>query len=305
MDRMAAMQAFVRVVDAGSFSAAARQLGVGQPAVSKTIAQLEDRLGVRLLVRSTHGLMPTNAGQHYYDRAREAIAAADEAERAARGAGRGLIGTLRLSAPTTFARMHIIPALGDFMAAHGEVEVEMILDDRIIDLVREGIDVALRMGELADSSATARRIATAMHALVATPAYLAREGEPMVPADLAGHAAIVRTRAASEHWLFTKGGVKAAIELRGRLRVSSAEGVRSAVLADMGLTIASRWMFAPELASGTVRELLPDWRLPTIDLWALYPTGRLASAKARAFTDFIAPRLARAEAASALQENET
>src|ERR1700759_855193 len=152
MDRLKAMQAFVHVVDSGSFFAAARRLNVGQPAPSKSIAQLEDRLGVKLLVRTTRGLAPTEAVLKFYERARRSIEEADEAERAARGAGAGLAGKLRVSAAVTFARIHLMPRLPEFLAQHPDLEMEVVLDDRDIDLVREGVDVALRMGKLADSS---------------------------------------------------------------------------------------------------------------------------------------------------------
>ena len=187
MDRLLAMAAFVRVVEAGSFSAAARVLEVGQPAVSKTVAQLEQRLGVKLLLRSTHGLTPTEAGVRFYERARVAIQEADEAELAARGAGTGLSGRLRISAAPTFARLHVIPHLPRFLAAHPDLEVDVVLDDRTIDLLAEGIDVSLRMGALADSSVVARRLASSPRSVFATTGYLARAGVPRVPADLADH----------------------------------------------------------------------------------------------------------------------
>jgi DNA-binding transcriptional LysR family regulator len=157
MDRMAAMETFVRVVDAGSFSGAAKQLRLGQPAVSKTIAQLEERLGVRLLLRSTHGLKPTVAGQNFYERAKRAIEEAEGAELAARGAGATLSGRLRICAPVTFARLHVIPHLPLFLAEHPALDVDVLLSDAPKDLIEGGIDVALRLGELADSSFTARR----------------------------------------------------------------------------------------------------------------------------------------------------
>ncbi|MBN8898345.1 MAG: LysR family transcriptional regulator, partial [Rhodospirillales bacterium] len=176
MDRYQSMVTFVRVVETGSFSAAARQLNVGQPACSKTIAQLENRLQVSLLIRSTHKLAPTEAGQRFYERASAAIREADEAELAARGAGAGLSGCLRISAATTFARLHIVPKLPRFLALHPELEVDVVLDDRIIDLVAEGIDISLRMGNLPDSAAVARKVATGGRSVLATPAYLARAG---------------------------------------------------------------------------------------------------------------------------------
>ena len=286
MDRYQAMTTLVRVVETGSFSAAARQLNIGQPAVSKTIAQLEDRLQVSLLIRSTHGLTPTEAGQRFYERAKAAIKEADEAELAARGAGAGLSGCLRVSAATTFARLHVVPLLPRFLERHSELEIDVILDDRVIDLVAEGVDVSLRMGALPDSSAVARRLATGSRSVIATPAYLARAGEPHVPADLAGHQAIVYSQL-SNVWSFTRDGAEASVAVSGRVRVSAAEGLRAAVLADMGLTIASDWMFEPELASGAVRRLLADWTLPSIDLWAVFPAGRMTSAKARAFASFV------------------
>ena len=299
MDRLQAMTAFVRVVESGSFSSAARQLGVGQPSVSKTIAQLEKRLQVRLLVRSTHALSPTDAGLRFYERARQAIREVDEAELEARGAGAGLSGRLRISAPTTFARLMIVPRLPAFLARHPSLDIDVVLDDRVIDLVSEGIDIALRLGTLADSTAVARKIASGGLSVVATAAYLRHAGALKAPADLAQHHAVVYSQL-GDHWTFRRGDTAVSVAVRGRLRVSAAEGIRAAVLADMGLAVASDWMFAPELASGAVRRVLLDWTLPPIDLWAVFPTGRLASAKARAFADFVESTLRAVPAAAAL-----
>jgi len=286
MDRLQAMTTFVRVVENGSFSGAAKQLNVGQPAVSKTIAQLEDRLQVRLLLRSTHGLTPTEAGQRFYERARRAIEEANEAELEARGAGASLSGRLRVSAATTFARLHVVPHLPAFLKANPDLEIDVILDDRVIDLVAEGVDMALRMGELPDSAAVARKLASGRRSVIATPAYLERCGIPQSPAELGSHQALIYSQASSG-WTFKRGSAETSVSVHGRVRVSAAEGLRAAVLADMGLTIASDWMFSPELESGAVRRLLEAWALPTIDLWAVFPTGRLASAKAHAFATFV------------------
>lgn len=292
MDRLAAMETFVRVVETGSFSAAARALNVGQSAVSKTVAQLEARLDVRLLMRSTRGLTPTEAGQSFYDRARRAIEEADEAELVARGAGAGLTGRLRVCAAVTFARLHVIPRLPKFLAAHPGLTADVVLDDRVVDLVEEGVDVALRMGELEDSSSlTARKIASARHHVVGTPAYFARSGVPATPSDLAGHDAVIYTRQ-GDTWQFCQRSNEVSVRVSGSLRVNAAEGVRAAVLADMGLAIASAWMFGPEFASGDVRVVLTDWSLPLLDLWAVYPTGRMPTAKARAFAAFVEAELA-------------
>ncbi|WP_294212144.1 LysR family transcriptional regulator [uncultured Sphingomonas sp.] len=286
MDRYQAMATLVRVVETGSFSAAARLLNVGQPAVSKTIAQLEGRLQVSLLIRSTHGLTPTEAGLRFYERAKAALREADEAELAARGAGAGLSGCLRVSAATTFARLYILPLLPRFLDDHPDLEIDVILDDRVIDLVAEGVDVSLRMGNLPDSAAVARKLATGGRSVFATPNYLARAGEPESPADLAAHETIIYSQL-TDVWSFTRDGTEASVTVHGRIRVNAAEGLRAAVLADMGLTIGSDWMFGPELADGRIVRVLTDWSLPQIDLWAVFPAGRMASAKARAFASFV------------------
>lgn len=297
MDRLAAMETFIRVVDTGSFSGAARHLRLGQPAISKTIAQLEERLGVKLLVRSTRGLTPTEAGQNFYERAKRAVEEADEADLAARGAGSGLHGRLRICAAVTFARLHVVSKLPAFLAAHPDLDMEVVLDDRNIDLVQEGIDVALRMGSLPDSALTARRIARGRRAVVGTSAYFAKAGMPATPADLIAHEAIIYARDgggrdAGEVWTFHQGTSETAVTVKGRLRLTAAEGVRAAVLADAGIAIASEWMFAPELAEGRVKAVLTDWDLPPIDLWAVFPAGRVATTKMRAFVAFIEEALA-------------
>lgn len=288
MDRLAAMETYVYVVETGSFSAAARRLDVGQPAISKTIAQLEEHLGVRLLIRSTRGLTPTEAGTLFFEHARKVIEGANEAELAARGSAAGLTGTLRISAATTFARLHILAHLGDFLERHPQLDVDLRLDDRSTNLIEEGIDVALRMGNLSDSNLTARKIAQCRRLVLGTPAYFERYGRPESPADLADHEAVIYALGGGgTSWSFKKDGSEQSATLSGRVRVSAAEGVRTAVLSNYSLTVSSAWMFTPELASGEVVAVLQDWALPELDLWAIFPTGRMASAKARAFVDFV------------------
>jgi DNA-binding transcriptional LysR family regulator len=287
MDRLAAMQTFITVIETGSFSAAARQLRIGQPAVSKTVAQLEERLGTSLLLRSSRSFSATEAGRIFYERAKLAVAGAEEAELAARGAGAGLAGRLRVSAAVTFARLKIVPKLGRFLAQHPKLEIELILDDRTVDLVGEGIDVALRMGVLTDSTSTARRIARIRRRVVGTPAYFARAGALLEPRDLERHEAIIYAqRGGGAAWTFVKNGAEQRVALKGRIRSTAAEAVREAVLADLGLAVASDGMLGLELKSGAVREVLADWRLPSIDIWAVFPTGRRATTKARAFAAF-------------------
>jgi DNA-binding transcriptional LysR family regulator len=279
------MEAFVLVVDTGSFSAAARRLNIGQPAVSKLVAQLEERLGVKLLVRTTRGLTATEAGLNYYERARRSIARPNR-RRAVRGSG--LTGRLRICGAVTFARIHLMPRLPEFLARHPELEMEVVLDDRNIDLVQEGIDVALRMGQLSDSSLTARRIASGRHVVLGTPAYFERTGRPAAPGDLAAHQAVIYDqKAGGRDWTFQRDDAEIAVTLKGRLRVSAAEGVRAAVLAHAGIAVASEWMFSPEIADRTVQMVLQDWELPRIDLWAVFPAGRTATTKARTFTQFV------------------
>ncbi|VVQ07112.1 HTH-type transcriptional regulator DmlR [Pseudomonas fluorescens] len=287
MDRLAAMETFVYVVETGSFSAAARRLNIGQPAVSKTIAQLESRLAVRLLLRSTRGLTPTEAGLAFFERAKRAIEEANEADNAARGVASGLTGTLRICTAVTFGRLHIVPHLGAFLEQNPELDIDLMLDDRNVNLVEEGVDVALRMGTLSDSGLTARKIAECRRVVLGTPAYFAQHGEPACPADLSRYPAIVYTLGGATSRPFRKGDEEQPVTLSGRMRVNAAEGLRGAVLAHLGLTVASEWMFAPELANGSVREVMSDWTLPNQDLWAVFPTGRMASAKARAFVEYV------------------
>ncbi|MBU6420077.1 MAG: LysR family transcriptional regulator [Proteobacteria bacterium] len=286
MDRLQAMSAFVRVVETGSFSSAARLLNLGQPSVSKIIAQLEDRLQVTLLSRTTRGLSATEAGLRFFERAKTVIQEADEAELDARGAGAGLTGCLRISATTTFARLFIVPLLPQFLEQHPDLTIDVILDDRVIDLVEEGVDLSLRIsGRLPDSSSIARKIAKGSFHVLGTPRYFERAGVPKKPSDLASHEAVIYSQLPTG-WSFMRDGASTSVTLTGRVRVSAAEGVRTAVLADMGLTIGSYWMFAPELESGAAITVLPEWTLPPVDVWAIFPPGRIPTAKARRFASF-------------------
>jgi DNA-binding transcriptional LysR family regulator len=212
MDRFALMETFISVIEAGSFSAAARRLNVGQPAVSKSIAQLEAKLGVRLLLRSTRGLTPTEAGQQFYERAKRALEEADEAELAARGSGAGLSGRLRICAAVTFARLHIVPEMKTFLAAHPDLTLEVLLDDDSVNLLEQGIDVALRMGVLGDSSMTARRLGESRRLVVGTPAYFEQAGVPAAPADLLLHQAIIYDQpGGGTSWTFRRDGSELAV----------------------------------------------------------------------------------------------
>jgi len=293
MDRFAAMETFVRVLETGSFTAAARHLNVGQPAISKSVALLEERLVVRLLMRSTRGVCPTEAGQRFYEHAVRAIEEADKAEVAARGAGASLAGTLRVNAGVAFGKLHIVPLLPDFLAEHPDLSLDLILDDHPIDLIEEGVDVGLWHGPLADSSLSARKVATSRRVVLGASVYFERVGVPLSPAELNRHAAVIYTqdRGGTDTWTFRLDALTTSVSVSGRLRVSASEGVRAAVLSGMGLAVTPEWMFAPELASGAVRTVLDEWTLPPSDIWAVFASGRMANAKARAFATLIESEL--------------
>jgi DNA-binding transcriptional LysR family regulator len=288
MDRQFAMEAFVRVIDTGSFSGAARQMQMGQPAVSKAIAQLEAWLGVRLLLRSTRSLTPTEAGQNYYVRAKRSLEEAEEAVLAARSAGAGLAGKLRVSASVCFGRLHIMRQLPRFLEKHPDLEIDMVLDDRPINLVEEAIDVAFRSGSLENSALIAKKIGEARRFVMATPTYFEKYGEPKAPGELMAHQTVIYTPdSGGASWTFKQGSAETSVVVTGRLRVTAAEGLREAVFAHLGLAISSEWNFGPELATGIVRPVLLDWDLPSLELRAVFPTGRMASAKAREFVAFV------------------
>jgi DNA-binding transcriptional LysR family regulator len=295
MDRTSAMSTFVRVVELGSFSAAARALRLGQPAVSKLVASLERELGVRLLARSagaTRAVRPTEAGAAFYARARLALEAAEEAWAAARGTGASLEGLLRVSAPVTFARLHLVPRLGAFLAAHPRLSLELVMEDRVVHLAEAYLDLALRLGPITAAGGTARKLAEGDRLVVASTGYLARRGAPAAPEALADHDVIVYAQAVGgQEWRFRRGDEERSVRVASRLAFSAAEGVREAVISGLGLAIASRWMMAPELASGTVVPVLESWRLPPLDLWALFPDAGTPGAKAVAFVDWYAPLL--------------
>ena len=299
MDRLSAMETFVRVVETKSFSAAARDLKVGQPAVSKSIAHLEEQFGVRLVMRSTRGLAMTEAGQHFYERARKIVDDAHDAVVAVSGTGGGVCGRLRVSAGVTISRLHIVPRLPDFLDQHPQLSLDLLLSDRPGDLIREGVDVCIRTGTLNDLSVIARKIATCRRLVIGTPSFFDRSGIPETPSDLARLAAVIYTiegAGGGELFGFRQGESEVDVRLSGPLRVSAAEAVRAAVLSGLGYAVASEWMFAPELDTGAVRAVLADWLLPPLDCWALFPAGRMMTAKARAFASFVQAVLAKTKA---------
>jgi DNA-binding transcriptional LysR family regulator len=233
-------------------------------------------------------LTPTEAGRNFYERAKRSIEEADEAEVAARGAAATLSGHLRIQATVAFALLQVIPCLPAFLAQHPALDVDLVIDDRNINLVEFGIDIGLRVGQLSNATLTARKIAECQRLVIGTPSYFNAAGVPRIPADLVRHQVITYEEPlGGAAWIFRQGAAEASVSVGGRVRLSTTVGVRECVLADLGLAIASEWMFAPELEARTVKPALVDWSLPPVEVWAVFPVGRQASAKACAFASFI------------------
>lgn len=288
MDQLTALGTFVRVIETGSFSIAARSLGVGQPTVSKAISTLEEHLAVRLLLRSTRGLTATEAGAAFYQQAKRVLLEVEQAEHVARAASTHLTGRVRVSADVTFTRLHLMPALEKFLDKYPDLSLDIVLDDRNVDLLEEGIDVGLRTGTLDISKMPARKLGEAPRYVVGSSAYFERAGTPRTPTELTQHPFINYSQPCGGRvWTFRRSQTKFSVSLNGRLSLSAFEGVREAVLADAGIAIASEWMFSPELKSGRVVAILTDWLLSPCELWAVIPAGRMASAKTRAFLTFV------------------
>lgn len=308
MDRLQAMQTFVRVVEAGSFSAIARELGSTQSAVSKQVAALERALQAKLLVRTTRSLALTEEGERYFEQARRLVAEIEEAESTARGAGRRLSGWLRVAAAVGFGRMTLLPVVQRFLQAHPGVKVDLRLSDAFVDLVEQGIDVAVRVGDLADSTLVARRVGSTRRIVVAQREFLRRlqhaRGDaprlPREPQDLLQHNCIVYTELATRNeWRFTAGpganapcGTVQSVRVAGNLQTNSSEVVRAAVLSGFGIGYSPIWLFAEELRSGQVQPILSDWIAPELPMHLVSPPSRRHSAKVRAFGDLVAEALA-------------
>ena len=287
MDRLIAMRQFVAVIETGSFSAAARRLELGQPAISKTVAALEQRLGVKLLLRTSRAQQPTEAGRRFYERARNVLEDADAAEAEARAEATALTGRLRISAAPVYASTQVVPRLGSFLAAHPGLDVELILDDRRVDLIEEGVDLAIRAGELDDSTLTARRIDRARRCVVAAPEYLRRAGRPIEPPDLERHAIVGYAGFAPAAWTLERDGVATRVPVAPRLKVSAAEALVAAARAGLGCALVSDRMVSRELANGEFVTLLDAWDAGGADVWVIFPAGRRPTTRARAFVDWL------------------
>ena len=287
-DRLALWQTFVRVIETGSFSAVARELGTSQPRVSKQIAALEARLGVRLLRRSTRKLSMTEEGERLYVEARRIVEEVNEVESQLKGAGEPQ-GTLRIACPPVFARLKLLPLAAAFMHQYPELTLEFSVHDRFVDLVEDGIDVAIRMGELSDTGLHAKRIGTARRICVASPRYLKEHGTPKTPAELRSHHCILYTLLATgATWPFEGMPVKVA----GRVRGNSPEVVTTMAVNGLGIAMAPDFLFADALASGELRQILKTSPVPGLPIHALYLARRYVPMRIRLFVEYAAQAFA-------------
>jgi DNA-binding transcriptional LysR family regulator len=290
-DRLSALRTFVRTAHSGSFSRAARDLGLSQPSVSRILAQLETEVGARLLVRTTRAVTLTEAGAEYLARIEPLLSVLEEADHAARGTGE-LRGLLRIAVSSSFGVREVIPRLPKFLERHPALRIDLGVNDQRQDLVVDGVDVALRLGSLPDSSAVARKLAEAPRVLAASPAYLGRRGRPKNPEDLASHAVIIGPGWPGPNaWTFTKNGERMSVRVEGQLTTAANEGAVAGAVAGLGITLTSFWGCRAEIERGDLTRIMEDWALEPVELHAVFPPGRAASPAARAFINYLAPQL--------------
>jgi LysR family transcriptional regulator, regulator for bpeEF and oprC len=288
VDRLALMTSFVRAVETGSFSAVARELGTTQPNISRQIALLEQHLGTRLLHRSTRKLTQTPEGERYYADSRRVLDAIAEAESNVRGQEIPS-GVLCVACPTLLGRRYLLPRVKAFLNRYLKVELDLQIGDRFIDLIEEGVDVAIRIGALKDSSLKARRIGTAERVCVATPDYVERHGAPKIPTDLEKHDCILYTLLTSRNvWSFKDREV----EVHGPFRVNTPDGIRTATLDGLGIAYSPVWLFEDAILDGRVQLLLEDYPGPPTPIQMIYPERRLLPQRAKVFMDFVAEEFA-------------
>jgi DNA-binding transcriptional LysR family regulator len=296
MDRLDDLRAFVAIVDRGSLTSAARQLGRSLQSVSRSLAALEREIGVELVRRTTRRSAPTEAGIAFFQRLKPALAeidaaALDAADRRAEPAG-----LLRISSSSAFAPLYLVPVVAAFLSAHREVEIELELSDAYIDLVERGFDLAVRIGELPDSSLLAKRLADLRRVVFASPGYFKAHGRPKRPEDLARHQCIIRTAAReSDAWPFTIDGRLRKIKVDGRFRTSGAITANEAAALGLGIANAPLWQVRPLLDQGRVELALTRFEPPPIPLNAVWPASRVLPAKTRLFVDFLAAELRKQE----------
>jgi DNA-binding transcriptional LysR family regulator len=296
MDKYQEMRVFVGVVDAGSFVGAADPLGISKAAVSRYVSDLEQRLGARLLHRTTRRLSLTQEGEVFLSRARDILAAIDasEAELSTRtGTASGLV---KVSVPVSFGIRHLAPLWGEFLDAHPGVRLDVQTTDRVVDLVDEGFDMAVRIARLPDSSLVSRRLASTRLVLCASPAYLKERGAPRHPAELAGHALIgYSLMAMGDQWQFTGPDGPVTVRIDPRLWTNNGDTCVAAALHACGIQLQPTFLVAGELASGRLVEILPEYRAAELGIYALYPTRKFVLPKVRALLEFLAAKIGNAD----------
>lgn len=291
MDRFHAMRVFLRIADTGGFAEAARQLHMSPPAVTRAVAALEDSIGTRLLTRSTRSVRLTEAGARYVEDCRRILAAVEEAEAAAAGLYATPTGTLTVTSSVMFGQIYIMPVMTEFLDRHPEVTGRMLLLDRIVNLVDEGVDVAIRIGNLPDSSYSAVRIGSVRRVVCGSPEYFAKHGRPRTPADLTCHRIVAATSAwPSLEWRFGR-DADIAVNVKPVLFCNSNQATINAVRSAWGLTRALSYQVGPDLAAGTLQVVLEEFEQPPLPVHIVHAEGRNASAKVRAFIDFARDRL--------------
>jgi DNA-binding transcriptional LysR family regulator len=288
MDRIDAMQAFVVVADLRGFAPAARKLGLSPSGVTRLIAALEERLGARLLQRTTRSVTLTDVGARYLQRIRGILADIEEAEGSVEGERKRPSGRLAVSAPVGFGRLHVGPVMSAYLTRYPEVSGELRLSDRIVNLVEDGVDLAVRIGHLADSSLVARQVGEMRRIVVASPGYLKRRGEPKTPAAVGSHATIqFGATAAPPDWRFVEGGREVRVACTPRLSTDSADAAIQYAEQGGGLTRVLAYQAAAAIKAGRLKIVLARFEEPPLPIHIVYPTSRLLSAKVRGFIDLV------------------
>src|SRR3954471_18071615 len=291
MDRIDCFRAFVRTLEGGSFSAAAKELGIGQPAVSKRIALLEGEFGTQLFVRTTRKLRPTPEALRIYDLARQILGNFDLAKASVEEASPRPTGTLCVSLPSSFGRRYMMPVIADYVRHYPEVRVDIRFSERFVNLVEEGIELALRIGNLEASTLVARRLGTVQRYLVATPTYLHGRPMPRTPDDLGSHQCIVYSRMSPAHqWAFESEHGRHVASINGPIHVDDADAMQEATLRHLGIAILPEWNAAEGLRSGELEHVLPDYTIAALPLHAVYPETQWMSLRARSFLDLLVAR---------------
>ncbi|MBW8808376.1 MAG: LysR family transcriptional regulator [Lysobacter sp.] len=291
MDTLRGMRTFVRAVELGSLSAVARELQTTQPTVSKTVAALELELGVRLLQRSTTHLAPTEQGKRFYERARRVLEDYGEAVANARGLTETPAGLLRVSAPVSIGVLRLNRLVQEFLASYPQIEIELILNDRYVDLVEEGMDAALRLGANLPPNAVARRIALSPRGLVASQAYLRAHAPIETPQDVLGHNYLRFAWASESVELHGPEGEVQRLQANGRYRINNSLGIRESFLIGAGIGVAPAWLVQDLIDSGELSWVLPQWRASAHEVYLLYPARRYLPVRTRVFLEFLRERL--------------